>query len=233
MTDYLLFRLYAPLASHGDIAVGGYRPSYSHPGKSAILGLLAAALGIRRDEDEKQQRLTNSYGYAVRVDANGYLLTDFHTIQTAHPEHKVNHYTRGDELKATKVNTILSTRDYRCDALYTICLWQHTEVLYSLQQLQDALLKPKFTLYLGRKSCPLALPVQAQICKADTIKTAFEQAEFSELKNLKFDKNIAIYSDEHIAGMQPLKTTSRYDIPLNRRRWQFAARDEHHFVVEK
>ncbi|WP_295540003.1 CRISPR-associated protein Cas5, partial [Thiolapillus sp.] len=51
MDDYLVFQLYAPLASWGGQAVGQERPSDDHPGRSALLGLLAAALGIRREEE--------------------------------------------------------------------------------------------------------------------------------------------------------------------------------------
>jgi CRISPR system Cascade subunit CasD len=72
MRDYLLFRLYGPLAAWGDIAVGEYRPSFAHPGKSAIIGLLAAALGIRRDKEE-QKSLAESCSFAVRVDSMGVL----------------------------------------------------------------------------------------------------------------------------------------------------------------
>jgi CRISPR system Cascade subunit CasD len=50
MMEYLLFRLYGPLASWGEIAVGESRHTATYPGKSALLGLLAAALGIRRDD---------------------------------------------------------------------------------------------------------------------------------------------------------------------------------------
>ena len=42
--DYLLFRLYGPMASWGEIAVGETRHSAAYPGKSAIIGLLAAAM---------------------------------------------------------------------------------------------------------------------------------------------------------------------------------------------
>ena len=54
MKDYLLFRLHGALASWGDIAVGDIRPSYRYPSKSAVIGLLAAALGVERDEHHKQ-----------------------------------------------------------------------------------------------------------------------------------------------------------------------------------
>ena len=51
--EYLLFRLYGPLASWGEIAVGESRHTAAYPGKAALIGLLAAALGIRRDEEER------------------------------------------------------------------------------------------------------------------------------------------------------------------------------------
>ena len=53
MREYLMFRLYGPMASWGDIAVGEYRPSFAHPSKSAVMGMLAAAVGLRREEEDK------------------------------------------------------------------------------------------------------------------------------------------------------------------------------------
>lgn len=53
MKDYLVFRLYGPLVSWGNIAVGEYRPSDSFPTKSALIGLLSASFGFDRSEDEK------------------------------------------------------------------------------------------------------------------------------------------------------------------------------------
>ncbi len=65
--DYLLFRLYGPMASWGEIAVGETRHTASYPGKSAIIGLMAAALGIKRTESEKQQQMQQGYSLAVEV----------------------------------------------------------------------------------------------------------------------------------------------------------------------
>ena len=50
MRDYLVFQLYGQLASWGDIAVGETRPSALTPTKSAILGLVAAALRLKRPD---------------------------------------------------------------------------------------------------------------------------------------------------------------------------------------
>ena len=71
MKNYLLFRLYGPLASWGDIAVGTHRPSYDHPSKSAVMGLLAAAVGIRRNEENKHRELAGAYNFAVLVNSPG------------------------------------------------------------------------------------------------------------------------------------------------------------------
>ena len=45
---FLLFTLYAPMASFGEVAVGERRMSWSRPGRSAILGMVAARLGNRQ-----------------------------------------------------------------------------------------------------------------------------------------------------------------------------------------
>ena len=54
MRDFLLFTYYAPIAAFGQVAVGEVRGSWERPGKSAILGLLAAGLGLARDDAEGQ-----------------------------------------------------------------------------------------------------------------------------------------------------------------------------------
>ena len=38
MKDYLVFRLYGPMASWGQAAVGGDRPTDIQPSRSAVLG---------------------------------------------------------------------------------------------------------------------------------------------------------------------------------------------------
>ncbi len=51
MARFLLFQLAGPLASWGEIAIGEDRHSAPYPGRSAVLGILASALGIRRAEE--------------------------------------------------------------------------------------------------------------------------------------------------------------------------------------
>ena len=60
MTEVLCLTLRGPLASWGEIAVGRVRPSGDKPTRSALLGLLAGMLGIRRDEAAKLMHLTTA-----------------------------------------------------------------------------------------------------------------------------------------------------------------------------
>jgi CRISPR system Cascade subunit CasD len=238
MSDYILFRLYGPMSSWGDIAVGEFRPSFAYPSKSAVLGLVAAALGIRRDEETVHQAMASSYGFAVRVEAAGSPIRDYHTAQVppaGSGPRKKTFATRKDELAVPieDLGTILSSRDYRCDSLYTACLWIVGDSSpYSLAQLEAALAKPAFTLYLGRKSCPLALPLQPQVVQASNLREAFHSARFEDtifLNSLPGSETVNVYWEgAETNGYTAVHTIERRDSPLSRRRWQFAVRSEHY-----
>ena len=177
MPQFLLFRLHGPLAAWGDIAVGEERPSTPHPSRSAVLGLLAAALGIRRHEEERQAALADACAFAVRVDALGVPLRDYQTIQQADSVARLKHlHSRRDEL-ADRHNlyTTLSSRDYRCDGLYTCCLQWRNGQTFRADEVAEALRRPRLPLYLGRKSCPLALPLGPQVIEAAWFEQAIAQ----------------------------------------------------------
>lgn len=241
--DYLVFRLYGPLASWGQAAVGGDRPTDIYPGRSAIIGLLAAALGIRRSEEERQTQLNSSVRIAVKQLVPSSLLRDYHTTQVPSTRRNVRHLTRKSELAEDKLNTILSSRDYRCDGLWVVAINLTSDSKYSLEELQQALLKPKFTLYLGRKSCPLALPLSPQIESGVSLKEALD-TEFSPLtRSVKEDdlwlssNGIATYfwegsKDDLVAG-GTVMTTQPWDNPLSRSRWQFNQRTVHQLSIRE
>ncbi|GFK93301.1 CRISPR system Cascade subunit CasD [Fundidesulfovibrio magnetotacticus] len=169
MALYLTFQLYGPLQAYGLVAVGEVRLSASHPTRSAVFGLLGAALGVRREEEERLTVLADSYDLAVRTDLPGTPLLDFHTVQTP-PERRNRVYrTRSDELggllgEDEEPYTILSRRGYLCDACFTACLRVRGDAPpHTLEALAEALRRPAFTPYLGRKSCPPGLPFHPQV----------------------------------------------------------------------
>ena len=237
MRDYLIFRLYGPMAAWGDIAVGEYRPSFAHPSKSAIIGLLAAALGILRDEAERQKALAEACSFAVRVDAMGTPLRDYHTVQVPPAKKGVMHYTRRSELSVDELYTIPpSSRDYRCDAVYTVVIEVREGAAYTARQLADALAKPVFTLYLGRKSCPLALPLQPKVVTGDSVREALAGSipDGGELAGIINDSPALLYwEDGQESGFTHEQIITRRDSPLSRTRWQFGERREHYCSMIK
>jgi CRISPR system Cascade subunit CasD len=235
MAEYLVFQLYGPMAAWGDIAVGEYRPSFAHPSKSAIIGLLAAALGIRRDEEDRQRALADACTFAVRVDTMGTLLRDYHTAQVPPEKKGVTYHTRYSEL-SWALNTILSSRDYRCDAAYTVAVGLRNGSDLTLQLLADKLRKPEFILYLGRKSCPLALPLDPKIIQAMDFKEALNGTHLSVhlIPLLTETSHIGVYWDDGItSGYEEdyIHVITRRDAPLSRKRWQFTDRREHYASV--
>lgn len=235
MKNFLVFQLYAPLAAWGDIAVGEYRPTTGHPSKSAVLGLVGAALGIHRHQEEEQARLQEGYGFAACVLGAGQLLRDFHTIQVAKGKHSCA--ARRDELcwDPERLTTILSRRDYRMDALCLAALWEKPEAPYSLEHLRQSLRRPRFILYLGRKSCPPALPLNPQILRETTLKQAFAEYpgdEFVFGHNRLREDQVGYYwerdgLEETDIGIEPTMTYPRRDVAISRTRWQFTTRSEY------
>ena len=135
----LLLRLAAPLQAWGADSKFETRKTGREPTKSGVIGLLAAALGLRRDESEALTRLTG-LRFGVRVEREGQLLVDYHTAKTQ--DEKTSYVTY---------------RHYLQDAVFLAGIESTDTAL--LQQLQQALLHPVFPLYLGRRACPPTLPL--------------------------------------------------------------------------
>src|SRR4051794_6914258 len=108
MSVGLAFTLYAPLASMGDIAVGERRGGFDRPARSAVLGLVAAALGLERHDEAGHAALDRSYGLAQRVRTGGTLLEDYHTVQAPQADRKARWATRRDALASPRLETLLS-----------------------------------------------------------------------------------------------------------------------------
>lgn len=241
MKEYLVFRLYGPMASWGQAAVGGDRPTGVQPSRSALLGLLGAALGIKRDEEERLRELQESVFVAVKHCYPTTLMRDYHTTQVPSTSPKVVHHTRKSELSDPKLNTILSRRDYRCDGLWVVGITLQDGPKIDLQQLRAALLQPAYPLYLGRKSCPLALPLMPKIVQEKSLKAALDTT-FPPLISEKSDKywlgsnGRVTYFWEGNRDEFPnegVLTSYPWDEPLHRGRWQFKQRVLHQLTMSE
>jgi len=174
VTPFLRFTVFAPLASWGDPAVGEIRGSWDRPSRSAVLGLLAAALGVTREDDAGHARLDTGVGIAVRLLAAGDPVIDYHTTQNPKPGvvKKRRPATRRIALALDQPETALSRRWLRQDALYVVALWLRPGASIVLEGLEAALRAPVFTLYAGRKANALGLPLGPSIVHAETLADA-------------------------------------------------------------
>ena len=116
----LLLRLAAPLQSWGSDSKFETRKTDREPTKSGVVGLLAAALGLRRDDTEGLARL-NGLRFAVRADQEGSLLVDFHTAKS-------------------RDTSYVTYRHYLQDAVFLAGLESEDEAL--LRELEAALRHP-------------------------------------------------------------------------------------------
>ncbi|PHI95141.1 type I-E CRISPR-associated protein Cas5/CasD [Parasaccharibacter apium] len=225
MSSYLVFSLAASLGAMGELAGHERRGSLLWPGRSALIGLMGAALGIPRDGDFS---LLDALKIDVAIFASGEGVRDFHTIQAVPSAAVKKPNSRPEALLAAgdKVETSITLRDYRAGVFYGIAVQGE-----GLKVIEAALKKPCFTLYLGRKSCPLAAPPHPQIVEADTVEDALGHiivprvphwfSSFGEEGKLEARTLVVdgAHSDEHA----PREIV--HDVPLDRQRWHFAARE--------
>ncbi len=223
MTDFLVFTLVAPMGSFGDLAGHERRGTHRWPSRSAVLGLLGAAFGIRRD-DCKGQKALGVWKTAVSRLQVGEAWQDFHTVQTVPSARIKQPATRRDALAALKRsdNGLITKRAYRSDCAFGVALWGG-----KLEGAKQALERPAFTPYLGRKSCPLSAPMAPRIVSADTVAKALTEAVLPDFIGLDPAQAVLIASDEPPPSDKPLASSRseiRWDVPLDREGWHFGQR---------
>ncbi|NOT72853.1 MAG: type I-E CRISPR-associated protein Cas5/CasD [Hyphomicrobium sp.] len=239
--QFLVFRLWGPMTSWGDIAVGERRGTWSRPSRSAILGLVASALGIERSNGSAHDRLEAGLGFAVRIDHPGRPMRDYHTAQSPGARKGLRWHTRRDELDPSNdLNTILSERSYMTEMDASIVLWQRPDtVAIDVAGIAERLSKPVFGPFLGRKSCPLGLPLRPYLLDAPSPLAALlahdarpvEERMILTGLNRPRRETRELWMDEDDArtfGLESLvrERTTRRDRIRDRPRWLFSDRNE-------
>lgn len=194
----LLMRLRAPMMSWGDHSQFGHRDSRREPTKSAVIGLLCAALGRPRWEPVHDLAALKM---GVRVNKEGVLQRDYHTVQ--------------DNMRdKAKASTTLSDRYYVADGDYLVGL-EGDSVL--LTQLDAALQVPQWQLYLGRKSFIPSHPVRMGIVEQPLL-LALQTATYEHRgrQDHPFPLRLVLEADSG--------TDTRQDVPLDWQRRRFGRR---------
>lgn len=213
MPDHLVFTLAATLAAMGDLAGHERRGSLAWPGRSAILGMIGAALGLRRDDDFGP---LDALRVAVAVFDDGAPMRDYHTVQTVPTAAVKRPNSRPEALRdgAGRLNTTITLRDYRAGVLFGVVLWGG-----DLAPLAEALNAPRFALYLGRKACTLSAPPGARVVDAETPESALRRLILPPWAQGRVGHVLiadAEPGDPHVE--------TRQDAPRDRARWHFATR---------
>lgn len=130
----LLLRLAGPMQSWGTRSMFDQRDTDLEPSKSGVVGLLCAALGVNRLDEERTLELA-ALKMAVRVDREGTLRRDYQTAHSTSP--------RG------VVSTVQTWRYYLADAVFLVALEGDAHLL---ERTHAALQRPCWALALGRKS---------------------------------------------------------------------------------
>lgn len=198
----LLLRLAAPIQSWGLSAKFDVRDTQLMPTKSGVIGLLACALGRRREEDVTD---LNVLRMGVRADQEGRMMRDFHI---ARPPRKPPYVT---------------TRYYLNDAVFVVGL-EGEEAL--LETVAAALKTPAFPLYLGRRSCPpdgkLVLGIRAGLGLQDALRhepwqaRAWYQARHQNLGSLPLllevapDAPSAFFQQDEVISFAPSRRMHGY-----------------------
>ena len=156
----LLLRLAAPLQAWGSDSKFNIRNTEREPTKSGVIGMIAAAMGIQRNASPKLLEPLAKLKFGIRVDREGKLLKDFHMVH---------------EFKNGKMDdSHLTTRYYLSDAVFLAAL--ESDNREYLEEIADALKRPVYPLFLGRRSCPITLPLIIGISD-ESLVDALENAE--------------------------------------------------------
>ena len=178
------------------------RKTDRYPSKSAVIGMIAAGLGYRRDEDEKIEKL-RALDFALRIDQPGEILRDFH-IATKYKDN-------GDTERLYVTN-----RYYLQDAVFVAAIGSCDNEL--MDAVEQAVKSPHFQPFMGRRS----LPVGADFFLGTTDKEVVEslreipwQASAWYRRRLKNSKKLSLdlVADAKLA--QGTRQVMTRDIPLS------------------
>lgn len=196
----LLLRMRAPMMSWGDHSRFTIRDTRREPTKSAVIGLLCAALG--RPRWEAVHDLT-ALVMGVRVNQEGLVQRDYHTVQD------------GIKSSGGKGETVISQRYYVADADYLVGLESADSAF--LSSLNEALAMPCWQLYFGRKSFVPSAPVQAGLQEL-SLDEALRQHPYQHRSHPKPVRQLRYVLE--VADSLDV----RQDVPLDWQRRLFASR---------
>lgn len=150
------------------------------PAQSMLTGLIANALGWRREDSAAHNRLQARLKFGARLDRMGTRLTDFQTAELHKDDRGWTTHGQPEGRSGnddTYKGQHLRYRDYHADAAVLVALrLTPVDAPPTLDTLADALKRPARPLFLGRKPCVPSAPLFAGWYEAPDILTALREA---------------------------------------------------------
>jgi CRISPR system Cascade subunit CasD len=157
MARHLLMRLEAPLIAFGGETIDNYGVTRDFPALSMITGLLANALGWRREEGQRHDRLQGRLVIGSRLDTGTQRIKDFQTAQLGKKDVGWTTWGVPDRRRGgagTYTGPHLRYRDYHAGLTVLVALrLEPTDEPPTVDDLARALDHPARPLFIGRKNC--------------------------------------------------------------------------------
>lgn len=212
----LLLKFAGPLQSWGTSSHFETRHTDYYPSKSAVIGMIAAAFGYRRNEPHDADLMQlNELAFAVRIDQQGNLLKDYHIALTSNPTRNPN-------------GSYVTNRYCLEDAVFLVALGSEDGLF--LEKIEQALAAPYFQLYLGRRSFPLSYDFIIGMQEEDPfallrtypwMAKKWQQKKIKSLNSTRVDSFIPIYADADLLAPyqssieRPFVRKLRHDIAFS------------------
>jgi len=224
--EALIFRLSAAMGSMSESRSNDLYDTKSRPMRSAIIGTLAAAIGIDREDYDGLNSLSNSVVVTIAQRNIGKSLRDYHTIQSVESGVKKKFFSRADALEwgsgqynPKKIHCKPATKMYMTDIVYDIIIQLTPDATISLSDLENSLNSPKYILYFGRRCCPLTEPLVPKIMDfSDVISLV---SSYSDIRGEDInDLDVRFIGDSSVIGTKNTQQDSRRELciygPINR-----------------
>lgn len=219
----LLLRLEGPMQSWGTTSRFTERDTGFEPSKSGVIGLLCAALGKPRHEIPEHVGRWPSLKelcelrMGVRIDRPGKVGVDFQTAGGGRLGGRTYGVAKAD---GSKPESVMSWRYFLQDASFLVGLESFNDEL--LQTLHEALRRPVWPLYLGRKSyvpgVPVYLPDGLQNGRLEDVLAGYGEAS---------GKRVVV--DE---GPEAERGEVRVDVPVDFARRRFGPRYVRSYTID-
>lgn len=173
------FLIDAPMQSWGTASRFQRRGTNHHPSKSAVAGMIAAAMGLEKGTDAERETLAAISELRMtsivlpRCDRRGNALPmqrlrDYHTVGGGYDKKSDPRNIPRKAKGGPGDNATVTEREYLADTRFGIALVSPSGNTALLCRIRDALLDPVWGIWFGRKCCLPAIPLVPNIAENRT-----------------------------------------------------------------